>query len=664
MTNTKIIEKLESISGNIDLSKWKTVLLDNLDTKQQEMFYKRKEAVDLYIEHKKSVIQISNITHFHPNEIRRYIKRCLSLDENGEAWGYRALLPNKRIKNYERKKELTLSNSLQDKSIKFTGAFTLLLDTYPRIKEKIIELYLNKDKRMITDPIISPKYLHKKFIRLCHDEQIKETEYPFNTKDLAKRSFYRFLKKIESEFIAEASKRRGEDVHRHLNSTGVGFETNVSISRPFQRVQFDGHRIDTILSITFNTPEGDEVSKVMDRIWLLVIIDVATRVILGYHICLNKEYSSHDVLHCIKNAIVPKQKKSLSISQLKYPEENGFASLSIKETQWALWDEFLYDNAKANLAENVRNKLTQIVGCSVNAGPVKMPERRGLVERFFGTLEENGYHRLSSTTGSNPKDPRRQDAEKKAIKYQISAKHLEEITEILIANYNLTPHDGIYGFKPLELMKQRIERGLLPRTMPVEKQNDIIFLSLKVQRSVQGSINSGKRPYIYYEGVEYRNDILSRSPDLIGTKLDLLVNLDDLRVLKAFLPDGSEFGTLTATGKWGIKPHSLQTRKQINKLKANKLLYFTQMDDPIEIYHQYLSQSAISKKSSRNRLAEVQRKEKNSVEKKSIVVEEKTNIQDIVTNKTDKTELLKEQAEKQKKIEELRKSKAYKTYNF
>lgn len=670
MANTKIIEKFESQSGNIDLSTWKMVLIDNLTPKQQELFLKRKKAIDLYFKSDTTVNQVIKTTGICETELRRFVKRCLGIDENGAVWGYRGLLPCKRLKSYER------DNLDNIQSTKLTGAFSLLLDKYPKIQEKIIATYFNKDKKYINDPIIKCKYLHKKFIDWCHIEGIKEHEYPFNTKEVAKRSLYRFINKLENEYFSEAARRRGENVKTHANSTGIGNPNTPLISRPFQRVQFDGHRIDAMFSITFKTPEGDEITKVIDRIWLLAIIDVATRAILGYHISLNKEYSSFDVLQCIKNAIVPKEKMQLNIPELKYPNDYGFASLKIPETKWALWDEFLYDNAKANLAENVKTKLTQIVGCSINAGPVEMPERRGIIERFFGVLEENTYHRLPSTTGSNPKDPRRTNPEKKAIKFNISVQHLQELTEILLANYNVTPHENNSGFTPLAVMQQRIERGLYPRVMAPEKQNEIMFLSLQTQRTIKGSLKSGRRPYIYYEGVEYRNDVLSRSSDLVGKKLDILVNMDDLRNIRAFLPDGSEFGILTATGKWSITPHTLQTRKEINKLKANKHLHFTQLDDPIEIYQRYLARSAEEKKSDRTRLARLQQKEKSELENK---IKEKNNIEEnsieqknlystpinkFKNTKVEKDILTSEQEEKQKKIEELKKSKVFKTFNF
>ena len=60
--------------------------------------------------------------------------------------------------------------------------------------------------------------------------------------------------------------------------------------------------------------------------------------------------------------------------------------------------------------------LTRVVGSGVNAGPVNMPERRQFVERFFGVLEENGFHRLPSTVGSNPSDARRDDSKACALR--------------------------------------------------------------------------------------------------------------------------------------------------------------------------------------------------------------------------------------------------------
>lgn len=609
MPKKRWIENEKIDPAHLDTSTWPIVHEDKLDSRNKEIFSARKKAIDMYMKNERPIHEISAVTRIDRKDILAFVKRCLSYDDQGRIWGYRALIPRKRLKQYERKSLPVLSK--QDEQSKMTGAFTLLLKQYPIVKDTIDNLYLGRNtKREVRSPIIRVKDLHIKLLEACTKAGIKTSEYPFISGDLGQRSLYRYVEILEQRHFGEAAKRYGENASQKARHTGIGTPNAPLPIRPLERVQFDGHRIDCSIAIVFQTPEGDEIVEIMDRLWLLCIIDVATRVILGHHLSYNKEYSTSDVLHCIKKAVIPKEVLQLTIPELTYHPNGGFASSLIPEMEWALWDEFHLDNGKSNLANQVRDRLKRTVGCSVNAGPVALPMRRGIIERFFKTLEENGFHRLVNTTGSDPKDPRRQDPEKKAVKYRITAEHIEELTDVLISNYNGTPHEGINLLTPLQCLEQRLNRGLLPRVMTEEKRQEIAFLSLSANRVVQGNISQGKRPFIYYEGTEYRNEVLSRSPELVGTQLDLLVNTDDLRVIRAFLPDGSEFGVLTANGKWGISPHSLQVRKQINKLRRLKLLHFTNYDDPIECYHSYLQEQAKSNRSDRNRLAALQRSQK------------------------------------------------------
>lgn len=651
MPKKKIFEDIEN-QESIDTSKWSVVLVDNLPEDRKQIFLLRKKAIDMYFADK-PIREISKETNLHRNSITKLAKRCLELDNSGTPYGYNALIPYKRIRKH---------TMIAKKHKGCSGSFSALLDNYPQLQELIINQYLGINKKRVLEPNIRVNTLHSKFIRKCHQLNIREDEYPFNTIDKGKRSLYRYTNNLKNLYYDKYTKRYGNYAYGRLNSTGVGIPNNPIITRPFQQVQFDGHRIDMIISVKFKTIEGDTIVNPMSRIWLLVIIDVATRVILGYHLCLNSEYSSADVLRCIQNAIVPKEKKKFTIPNFKYPSNGGFHSLFIPETMWAVWDEFLYDNAKANLAKNVTDKLTQVVKCSINAGPVATPERRGLIERFFRTLEENGYHRIVSTVGSNPTDPRRNNPEKSSITYEILENEIEELTEILIANYNNTPHDGINGFSPLELMRQRIERGQIPRTIAPYDRNDLTFLSLKIQRKICGSIKCGRRPYIIYEGVQYRNDVLSKMPDLIGQKLTLLVNINDLRSIKAYLSNGSELGMLTASGKWGIKPHTLKMRKEINKLKKNKYIHINSTDDPIEIYHEFLIKKSVKNKTSRNKLA--------ILEKTATQLPDRINDNGLTAAKCSEKNNKPSKKESQfndidnNKIEELKKSNMFKTLNL
>jgi hypothetical protein len=588
MTKRKIIENEDYDKSLFDISKWPSVRIESLIEKDQDSFRRRKKAIHMYFENRTHK-EIKAETGINRGQFSRLLKKCLQFDDNGVLWGFRALIPYKHIKSYERN---FLPKSTDESKV---GAFQLLLNTYPSLRDYIDKLILKNNNRDPFSKNIKTNYIHKKFIQKCRELNIKAPNYPFNTEQLGKRSLYSYANNLLT------------------NKSSSNWDENDIISplivkRPFERVQFDGHKIDLALALVIKTPEDIEIVRVINRIWILTIMDVATRSILGYHISLNKEYSSTDVLKCLKNAIAPMHHKEFTITGLKYPENGGFPSRIIPETQWAKWDELYLDNAKANLAELVRSKLKYVVGCTMNAGQVKKPLRRVFVERFYGLLEENGFHRLINTTGNSPSDSRRNDAEKMAVKYRITPDHIEEIAEVLIAEYNGTPHEGLSFQTPLEIMNEKIRNNpLVINYISSDSRSEVSFLSLHAQRKINGNLVEKRKPYIEYENVRYTNSILSRSYGLIGEKLDLIVNTDDIRIIRAFLPDGAELGTLKAMGKWGLTPHSLKIRKEIFSLRKRKLIYFTSSEDAIDVYEKYLKNEFKTNKNARNKLGSLNR---------------------------------------------------------
>ncbi|KRE47220.1 hypothetical protein [Paenibacillus sp. Soil522] len=80
-----------------------------------------------------------------------------------------------------------------------------------------------------------------------------------------------------------------------------------------------------------------------------------------------------------------------------------------------------------------------------------------------------------------------------------------------------------------------MEKGVPVRYLKEEYRDEYTFASLKITRKVKGSIKHGRRPYINYEGAEYTNEVLARMFDLTGEQLHLVININDLRYVKAFL---------------------------------------------------------------------------------------------------------------------------------
>ena len=649
-------KKFNILKYKEERSTWKSVLTDSMSLEQKELFLKRKKAVDMYI-NGNSINDIVKETGLHRTEPSRLVNRCSELDENGMPFGYSALIPYKRQSSYDRKAD----NGSDSKGL--SGAFSTLLLKYTDLENFIRSTYFAR-KDSPKEKNITPMILHEKFLKECRKIGLTESDYPFITNDLGQRSLYRYLNELEREKSSSAIFRYGENAIQKFHAVGKGQRMSLPATRPFAQVQLDGHKIDCIMTVKIKNIDGDYELLPISRIWLLTVIDVATRTILGHYITLNTEYDRFDVLKCIKNAIEPKERIIFTIEGFHYPKEEGFHSLAIPTTEWALFDEIMLDNAMAHLAKDVVGQISEYLKCSLNFGPVATPERRGIIERFFQALETRGYHRLASTTGTGINDPRKKNAEKDAIKYEISSSDIIELTEILIAQYNNTPHENLNGFTPLQIMKQRMERGLIPRFLPTEYRENFTILSFVETRKVRGSVESGRRPYVRYLNVEYRNDVLSKAYSLVGRTLSLKINPEDLRFIEAYYEDGSEFGMLFASGKWVNTKHSLKDRERINQYLYTKKIKLTQFDDPIDIYHQSLINNSIKRKNERNKLIAFEKsieddaKIQNSssiamenketiVEKESIPVEKKANEAKLMSN-DDLKALFKDKSKKAK----------------
>jgi putative transposase len=588
---------------HLNINEWPLVFVEGLSKDDQDIYNRRKEGIDLYFRGV-SLKKIKKLTKIDSKDIYRLVDRCLELDKSGQIWGYRALIPRKRLEDYQR------TASIDQPNTKLTGAFKTLLKNFPQIRDEIIRLFLHGHSKSSepVEPVMRAMDIWKKFHKACRSVGLTAMQYPFNTKDKGRRSLERYLLTLQDDFFGEAARRYSEDAARHAKSNGKGIIEAIKV---LQTVLFDGHRIDGFFTFTFFTPAGDKFTRVLERVWLLTLMDEASRAILGYYISLSKEYTATDVLRCFRKALTPWKPMNLTIPKLEYPSDGGIPSGVIPELQWVAWNELKYDNAKANIAEFVLKRLTRIISCSVNPGRAGTPEDRAIMERWYGIFEENGFHRLPNTTGSHPGDPRRKNPEQAALKDEITLEHLYELTDVMIADYNGTPHTGLGYLTPLETIRQRVDTKYL-NLIPEEKRRELEFLTLEAKRKVCGSVNAGKRPYISYEGATYRSDLLSSCIELIGTELSLLVNVEDLRVIKAFLPDGSEFGYLTASGKWGVVPHSLKTRKEINKLKERKVIRFTERDSPVEVYRNYLASKRKDNKAAVTIYARMEKEEEHS----------------------------------------------------
>lgn len=598
---------------------WDIVCEDYLDVSCKEIYHSRKMAVDLYIEGYplKEISKKSGIAY---QSIYQLVERCLLVNnKTGKSFGYSALLPYKRII----KDKVNIND---DKVVKVKGSFNQLLLKYPSLIKFVENNYFGKAKNVL-EKNINISTLHQKFLEQCRMLKIQDYEYPFNTKDFALRTFYKYIRTIEIEKSENTILRQNNHAKQKYYSTGKGLSTRPIPLAPYSVVQLDGHKIDMLYTVEVQNKHGEIELMPATRMWLIAVIDVATRVIIGYSVTPNENYNQTDVLRAIRNSIMPKQPIEFTLGNLTYPENYGYPSFAIKNTEWAMFDTIMLDNAKSHLAGNVIDKLSNSLHCSLNFGSVATPEIRGIVERVFKTLEEGGYHRLPSTTGSNINDPRRENAEKDAVKYRIRYNDIIQLTEYFIALYNNSPHSALDNQTPLQCMERRVnDAGMKPFIVEDAMKDKIYSLTNITQlKTIRGSMENGKRPYITYKGVEYRNDILSQSMGLIGQNLIVEINPDDIRTINAYFSDGSVLGLLTAVGEWGRKAHSLKTREEAIKLANKNKQKNNKFYAPLTELENELNERAKHERRARTKAARI-RKEQN----KELLPKSEKNLANIV----------------------------------
>ncbi len=563
--------------GAIDFTHWPTVDVVGLEKAVRQIYDRREQAVRLYATGTPLVV-IEETSHIGRKQIYRLLDRCLGSHADGHLYGFRGLLPHQRTQTYTRSAPLDAAK-LKGRG-GAAGAFGNLITAHPtlqewlqkKVKERAIGIeQLGTDGRLRLR-LRGLAGLHAAFLHECRKLGITATDYPFNTEQLARRSLATALKSEILKHFGGAARTAGATHLKGLpRSAGLPAKTPQQV---LDIVEFDGHRLDVRLKIVVRDPLGFEQEFEIERIWLLVIIDVYSRAVLGYHVSLNREYNRHDIIRTLERTLEPHRPPTFTLPGIGYGAQGGFPSSKLPELAYATWQWLKLDGAKANLAEDVRHALTEFIGCHLDVGPAYTPDDRPYIERFFGSVAANLSSRLPGYTGSGPKDLRRALSDPKGkLRLFVSLTELEDLLEAALAAYNAMPHNGLNGRTPLEAIEHSVrDPGTLLVWLPDHKRRRLCLMQRPQQATVRGYLAQGQRGHVNFHGVRYTNALLAASASFLGQSVKLYYNSQDIRTVRAIAADGTDLGVLKAQGAWGEIAHDLKLRQEILKLRGRKKL--------------------------------------------------------------------------------------------
>lgn len=577
-----------SISSSLPVELWPTVNTAAMDRVQAQTFQSRKRAMQLYFAGE-AVEPIARLTGVSRYDLARMARKCLQTAPDGAIYGFRALIPYIRTSSYRRKAAAGAKRQHQQGG--HSGALGALLAQFPDIERDLIKCIKQERKRKsVPEAKIRAKDLHRLFIECVRANGAPESEWPFTTQHLGQRTIYRYMTHILNEnFTKSVNTREGTAARAHVN-VGTGYTPFLVFDEPYDVVEIDSYRVDAHLTVVFRTPEGAETEVLLERLWLIAVVDRASTAVIAYDVVYRSEVTSDNILKVIRDAVAKKWAPKALTLPFKYPDGGGLPSGVIPEACGAAWSLLLLDGALAHLSRAVYERARKQLGIVISWGAPGHFERRPNVERTFRRIADDVFKRLPSTTGSNPHNGRVPDGEAKALHYKIRADEVEQMLDVYVAEHNATPCEGISFLTPLEYIKHFLSvesSGFMLRTLPDTRGVDMFSVIEEV--TVRGSIKDGRRPYIQIDRVHYTSPALVELGNLIGESLLVEIDEDDMRQVKAFLKNGAELGFLTAKGRWSNSKHSRRTRKAINSLMSKRTLVVSEFDDPVRVYLSYLS---------------------------------------------------------------------------
>lgn len=573
------------------LEDWPTVLVGALPESDKELFLTRSKAITMYAEGF-PVKKIMEVTGMPRNNLSYFANRCLRFGSDGRILGFRALIPYYRIKPYVRTK--SGGYKFPEAQGGMSGAMSRVLAEFPDIDKKLRQ-YIRKEATAdlhVHEKRISINALHRLFLKSLKAAGLGEIEWPFNTKHKGKRSLQSYLNRVLDESFDRSVRTREEQVAAAHLAVGAGQERFLRFEEPFDAVQLDAYNINAFFTVEFDTPEGTTTEVLLERIWLIALIEFISGSVLSYSVVYRSEVSAEDVLDVIRMAIRPAERLELTIPELRYPESGGLPAEVIPACKGAMWGAILLDGALAHLSNAITVRARKHCGFVINWGPVAHFERRPDVERYFNEISNNIFLRLPSTTGSNPGKGRAKNADQQALRHKIRANEVEQLIAVYTAQHNSTPSEGLSYNSPLDVLNGYFGRNpdhFLLRHLPIRAKDAAGLIPIIKECVIRGGRSVGRRPYVQIDGAKYTSPLMAHSPELIGMRV-LIEMMDDYRYGTAYLKsNGAELGLVSVMGRWSATRHSYKTRKIINRLIAKRILVVSSTDDPIQVYLSYLS---------------------------------------------------------------------------
>ena len=555
-----------------NVTEWPADFIHDLPEDKRRRFLRNRKLVQAVVEQKQSVSQVAKQFNVTPQLVYHYLRRSLAPHgDTGPALA-QGLIPHTR-RGYT--KDMQSIRARQKPA--GPGLFQGLLDECVGLRDHLDTLIEQDLMKRRYRRNLTPSSFHAALIRYVREAGWPANAYPFNTEKQAQESSRLYFKKRLSYLRnSKAAKERTEQTR--IIASGL--------LAPFEEVQFDEHLIDAETGLTVQLWNGFETTVRLARFWLLLLVCVSSRCVLGYSYGFGRKINQSDVLRALQTVNEPRERMALQSPGLNYAPDAGYPVNVSQQLLYATPSLVRMDNDWSHHGNAVRRMIRRNWNAAVNFGRPAFPVARGLVEAIFKRIEYYG-HQLPSTTGSNPLDPRRHDGNRRQPPI-VSCRSLEEIIDVVIADYNGTTQPELLARSPLQNIQETLERGLIVRKLTPELRQTSLFMQNTEIVHVNKPRDENIRPRINWLYSPYKGAAIDVRPDVWGAKVRITFHRLDIRTLQVFTLQGEHLGEVHVGGRWRQFPHSQEMRRRIHKLVKDEKLSRV---DPLSAYLDRLGKS-------------------------------------------------------------------------
>jgi hypothetical protein len=553
----------------------------DLSTKSQAIqteYFNRKKALQ-GIARGKSISAAADANDVDRATLTKTAGDCLAIAPDGKPWGWRACIPH-RVRNASAKKPVAVPEGPGP------GAFTQLRRALPELED----LLAGFTKPLPTRERRSTAFERflEKFLAVVR-KQTQGIGYPFNAGDKGRRSVLEHLKRLRRELPVSAIEEEEQTELMQAKQLKEVFDFGV-----MERLEFDAHRMDADFYVEVDDASGKTALREISYIWLLLIIDSVSRLVLGWSLVIGRAYSQIDVLRVFSRSLTPWEPRDLLAPGMKYVPGSGIGTVpATGRLQRGLLT--AADNALAHHAKLTTTNLIRHIRGVMSLGPAHVPETRGILEALFRMLENGAIRHLPG--GFEPvrdrDTPKRPTNGESAQKYPLNPVALNDLLDVVIAGYNATPLASLGDQSPIEVVRRHGTGGGWGFEASKTETDAGNLTNIRLSVRIKGSQKKNRQPFVNYMRARYRAFGLRDRWDLIGERqFEAVLSVEDLRYITLLDEHGDVFVRLTALPPWSRTRHDFDLRKLIIRWSNRKLFSIVGVDDAVDAYRRFVRSNA------------------------------------------------------------------------